>query len=412
MSMTIGRCAITEDPDAGSLRQRGDEVSFDSMIVGSSVDEMKARVQQLRGLMDNVDETVFPFTWSEDSTFDGFYTDIRVDVSDAPVMYTTGACPFSITMRRVAVNPTFEIVASYVERTNSSSMGAGAARPALAIPYAGNEYGWSGATNRETRTVGDGSASSIWWQQNGNAAPVASSFLRWSASAASFYVGAASVEVSHGGTFYPVHGNAVAGDATWRLSNGLLRISKGSTTGNLKVEAYDGTSAWDSIEYRFGAAGSLFAQALSGFVVLRNTPECCVVRFLSSTAGAGVDTQYVTLTLHRGAYYVECTQHSITGTAYAHMVERATAEAATAVTSGIRATANDAAGNKYLLFSTVATTNDLVQGRIQATASQVVWSFMIGIVINGAATYVYNTETQTRYQYGIPVTASQRVVVR
>ena len=53
MSMTLGRFSTSEDPDAGSLRQSGDEVRFESMIVAADLNEFKARVQQLRGLVDN-----------------------------------------------------------------------------------------------------------------------------------------------------------------------------------------------------------------------------------------------------------------------------------------------------------------------------------------------------------------------
>jgi hypothetical protein len=101
MSMTLGRFSTSEDPDAGSLRQSGDEVRFESMIVAADLNEFKARVQQLRGLVDNDDERVFPFTWSEDSTFDGFYTDLDVEVNDQPAMLASFSAPFSVRMRRV-----------------------------------------------------------------------------------------------------------------------------------------------------------------------------------------------------------------------------------------------------------------------------------------------------------------------
>jgi hypothetical protein len=161
MSITLGRFSTSEDPDAGSLRQTGDEVQFESMIVAASLDEFKARVQQLRGLMDNDDERVFPFTWSEDSTFDGFYTDLDVEVSDQPAMMASFAAPFSVSMRRVVggfAMPLFEVITSYVERTNAFTLGAAPARAALGLPGAATEYDWPVLNATEVRNLGDGSA--------------------------------------------------------------------------------------------------------------------------------------------------------------------------------------------------------------------------------------------------------------
>lgn len=67
-------------------------------------------------------------------------------------------------------------------------------------------------------------------------------------------------------------------------------------------------------------------------------------------------------------------------------VYRNTAEAATAVTSGLRATANDAGGGKYWMSTAKTKTNDLVQGGFYAsTAAYAAFDFGIGYEPAGAA---------------------------
>ena len=218
MSMTIGRCAITEDPDAGSLRQRGDEVSFRSMLAAADVDEFKARVQQLRGLMNNPDEDVFPFTWSEDSSFDGFYTDIDVEVEDSAVMLTTGVAPFRVRMRRVSPvgsSPSIDCPGVRLTRTNDHAIASQAGQwsvPASATA-AESPDGLSKAIAVATRTTDTGALRTFFWDGSG----VSSG--RFIVAPADHYVGSALVESKGvGSTFYAVHGRQAALSPTnWRL---------------------------------------------------------------------------------------------------------------------------------------------------------------------------------------------------
>ena len=372
MSMTIGRCAISEDPEGGSLRQRGDEVSFDSLIVGASVDEMKARVQQLRGLMDNTDETVFPFTWSEDSTFDGFYTDFKVDVSDAPVMYTTGACPFSITMRRLPgfQRPRFEVTTGTTVRTNGHAVTIPTViRGAMpAVAGWGNErdiYNFGTAGLGGLITTDDGQA----YVATATVPFTTPDFYRFFVPPASAYVGSARVEVKYGSTWYPIHGQqlpaATYGD--WRISNGFCRVYPSTVaSGWFTVETY-GTGAWVSREMAFG----IFSGAWSGAVatsdgttfwtpiVLRNSLEQVVIRLPYSQGSFD-------FSLRRGDSWFEFGIRSFNGVANQYGVGCSTAVASTAFTGGIRATAG---ATRYLVANPAAVTTDVVNGRAYLTAA-------------------------------------------
>jgi len=98
MSMTVGRCSIARDPYPGSFSQQGNVVSFRSDNGATSLTQSTALNQQLLGLVENWDEDTFPFTWSLDSTYDGFYKIRSVQVDPESVYITSGVSRFTITM--------------------------------------------------------------------------------------------------------------------------------------------------------------------------------------------------------------------------------------------------------------------------------------------------------------------------
>lgn len=411
MSMTIGRCAITEDPDAGTLRQRGDVVSFSSVVNASSVDEMKARVQQLRGLMDNDDETVFPFTWSEDSSFDGFYTDFVVEVADYATMLTNGACPFTITMRRVGgfTAPQFECIATTVVATNSHGLPTVSSTGIVALPYtdlqeASLPTSFAGGTNSgflsgTTRTADDGL---IRWCNPVNQTPFR---FTWATSPAYYYEGSARFEQSFGGTYYALHGQQVRPvTSAWRIANGLVRVTVSSTT--ISVSHYDG-SAWDTAKaYTLGGVtptAPLLASVPSTRVI-RNTPEEVVVRCVLKME-ATVSSTVMDITLRRGCRWAAFSLASnYTSDWY---INTSPNEAGTALTGGFRATATDAAGNRYVVGALAAQTNTLANGRLKLTTAATTFQFVIGSEVgaDGSGQDMLN-------QYAQTVVENHRVVLR
>jgi hypothetical protein len=106
---------------------------------------------------------------------------------------------------------------------------------------------------------------------------------------------------------------------------------------------------------------------------------------IKNTTTGGVSGSYVDLTVRRGLHNVE--GYLFTGTSASNNpgIARDTAEAATAVTGGVRATATDASGNRYLLATPSAKTNDLAQGGFELTAGgSAIW-FLISSEVNAAA---------------------------
>ena len=409
--MTIGRCSITEDPDAGSLRQRGDVVSFSSVINASSVDEMKARVQQLRGLMDNDDETVFPFTWSEDSSFDGFYTDFQVEVADYATMLTNGACPFSLTMRRVGgfTAPQFECIATTVVATNAHGLPTSTPAGIVALPYtnlqeASIPTSFAGGSSNSflsgtTRTTADGLVRYC--------APTDQTPFRymWATSPAYYYEGSARFEQSFGGTYYEMNGQQVRPvSSAWRISNGLMRVTISGTT--ISVAHYDG-STWDTAKlWTIGGVAPtapLLASVTSARVI-RNTPEEVIVRVVPKMEATASST-VVDISLRRGCRWAAFSLTSNYTTDW--YINTSPNEAGTALTGGFRATATDAAGNRYVVGGLAAQTNTLANGRLKLTTAAQTFNFVIGseVAADGSGQTLLN-------QYAQTVIENHRVVIR
>lgn len=412
MSMTIGRCSITEDPDAGSLRQRGDEVSFSSVINAASVDEMKARVQQLRGLMDNDDETVFPFTWSEDSSFDGFYTDFNVEVSDYAAMLTTGACPFSLSMRRVGgfQRPRFEVITGTVVRTNSHAVTTPTViRGAMpALTYWSNDrdiYNFGTAGLGGEITTEDGKV----FVATGTVPFTTPDFYRFFVTPGDAYDGSARVELLYGATWYPIHGQQIPSDTAgnWRISNGFCRVYPSTVaTGRFTVETY-GSGSWVAAEMEVGvyagAWGNIAATSnTSTFwtpVVLTNSLEAVTVRL---PYGQGS----FDFSLRRGDSWCELSIRSYNGATAQYGIGRAATTASTAFTGGIRATAG---ATRYLVATPATVSTDVVNGRAYLSVAASSATFAISAdYLTGQIT----GDTAVRDAFLGARSESQRVVVR
>jgi len=374
------------------------------------VDEMKARIQQLRGLMDNDDETVFPFTWSEDSTFDGFYTDFQVDVADYATMLTNGACPFTITMRRLNgfADPQFECIATTVVATNSHGLPTSSPSGFIAIPFAdlfeaGIPTSFSGVQGGGFVTSRSTSDGIVVYSTPPTSTPFR--FI-WGTPPVRYYEGSVRFEQDYGGTYYPAHGQQIVPIASaWRISNGAVRVTL--TNSAISVSHYDG-SAWDTAKlWTLGRASSGTVLEVVKYVrVVRNSPEEVIVRcgfHTDATARGSLST--LDISLRRGCRWAAFSvSSSYTSDWY---INASPNEAGTALTGGFRATATDAAGNRYVVGGLAAQTNTLANGRLKLTTAATTFQFVIGSEVgaDGSGQDVLN-------QYAQTVIENHRVVLR
>jgi len=301
MSLTLGRCALTEDPDGGSITVSGDTLRFSCDITGTSSADLSAKIQQLSGMVDNPDEEVFPFTWSEDPSVDGFYRVRRLDITPAPVYMSSFLASFSVELERLPgyTRPQFETVTTRILRTNDHAVTV----PTCLQYVAGPLYDADVAISTGTLTTEDGtlsyqtsalSAASFSWR--GGGAPsdyyksTAAIYLDYTSGTAAAIVGRQIPLMDADGITSEVIG--------WTLSNGYVSVEAAQVTisattyWGFKVKGYR-SGAWSAATdfIGYGKSGAIWTPfAVTGDATLRglytpsvllNTPEQVVIRVSS-----------------------------------------------------------------------------------------------------------------------------------
>jgi hypothetical protein len=415
MTMTIGRCSLLEDPMSGSLDVNGNTISFTLREPATSVDDCKAKMQQLSGLLENNDESTFPITWTEDPTFDGFYMIRSLRISPLPVYLSTGFFEFSIVAERIGggfARPQFESIVQTLVRTNSH---------AVTAP-AGFDLSWYAGTSTES----DVSFSAGIWnlllaegtqKWHTATAPSGPSSYYVSTKAADYYLNSARVEVQYGSTWYPVLGQQVplATGVNWRIANANQRLTPTSVGGNgrFTLESWTaGDSLYVGKEFGIITAASTFVNATgttsdaSSLKIIKNSPEHVVVRVRQQAeAGAVFD-----FSLRKGDYWVEVNVYQPDGaTTQTWGVQLSTGVAGTSSTGAVRTTA--AASSRYYQItcpSTVTADTANTGLRLSAAAATAVFAVSANADIQGLGI----TAAQQRDLFLAARTERTRVVTR
>jgi hypothetical protein len=431
MSLQIGRCTITND-DIEAWPLSGDRVRFGGALIGTDLAHFQALRQQIIGLGDDQDEPIVPVIWTEDPAVNGFYRILNTTVELRQAALVSFWGRYQVELERVGgwAAPMHEVNLLGDDRFNNIGVATGG-DAWIAVPGTVTEF-YDGRTTpalfgnqMAARTTATGPVN-FWWSLTNLTTPI-NDVIRYVMPPADNYVGAATLEFGAGN--YPLVGRQVPATFTpWRMSNGLVRVTPSATAGAIDVAHYDGTG-WDTAKtYRFysgntyGASAQQFLTSIIGVTVLRNDPAAVTLRLaLSFTDVApfgGPDNWQtaVTLTLRRGSRYVEGGWSFAPSPGNLLWVGRATNEAATRVSKQLlRATSNDASGNRFVLMAAhadnTATYMDVTVGAIgssQFTAAPVV-SFAIGSEIGGtgAADPDRATDLLDQYRYA----QSDRLVV-
>lgn len=438
-TVSIGRAGLDagvtiEDPQTQEIN--GDQITWTGFLASTSLAGAKALRQQLLGYVDNPDELWVPVVCSWDPSLTGFYRVLSASVGGIPgVSYTTQSAdlmynfPYSVTVEQVVGfgSPVMETTLIGALRTNASSitatnMTAYLLETSTNGPTTMPTTGWTA----ENRTSADGA--DIFYYLANPTLPINLQFAvvptGVAGIAGSINQSIAKIESQalDGATYRTVIGRQLPYRHSvsqqghdWRLSNGYVRVAPAVINGadnsgtDITVAHYDGTG-WDTaVRYTFTIGGAAYAAA-AGFrqiAVLRNDPRCVSIRLGQGTSPRNY---FLDLTLRRGSRFVECRWSSDT-LASVFIVARATNEAATAITGGIRATANDASGNRYVLAAAQATTNDVVNGKI-TSGSVTAYDFMIGSEVAGSGATGGATAQNQIYQWICAQSETYRLVGR
>lgn len=242
------------------------------------------------------------------------------------------------------------------------------------VPAAVWSY-YGGTSTRVLRATSDGASAAVYRNVGASVNP------RWAIDFDDYQIGRCRIldaGVERTGT--PILGDP-AQTHNWEISNGIVSASMDPGSPTWKISHWDGT-AWDSKGWNLGLGSSTSAQgSFAYWSVLRNDYEMVTLRLIDENTE---DRTVIDLTIRRGSRFVE---GRIVNTSSGTLaVWPATAEAGTSPASSgyVRATSNDANGNRYVVgsarsFSALTASGGLSKG--SATSLD----FFIGAEVGGSA---------------------------
>jgi hypothetical protein len=419
MAFQVGRITGLNEPR--DWQSSGGRVTVIGSYKASSLLDGLIRRDQLLGYAAGADgdEASIPLIIDGEPRVNGFYRPLGVDfTTDEHVRRQGNLFDYRIDLEPVFGygQPMFESIITGALASNVIGAVAGDMIFFHAAPVGVSEYYKSGAPPYYTRT---GSEAGIQFYTGGTVSDIAHFY----ASPANYYLGAARIELTNGP--YPLVGRtmplAVTDWALLRISNSLVRVMLG-TTGDLLVSHWVvGSATWSAYK-TFQIQGTTLAGAMNlnrSVMVLRNSPEEVSVRIgLQPSNGINiVGRLFLDVALRRGDRTARC--YLTSDIADTWQVRLLTTEAATAVTYGavtlgnIRATANDAAGLRYVLMSIQsAVTNDLVNGRLTQNVASKTFDFGISAENPGGTAVAPDRAVDIAQQYLAVQSEKQQVVAR
>jgi hypothetical protein len=221
---------------------------------------------------------------------------------------------------------------------------------------------------------------------------------------ADVYDGAAKIEVdiTGSGDWRAVVGKDVQLFAAnrVRLNNGLVRVGWNTTDHRLTMQVYTG-SAWEALQDQFtftsgGASLTPLGVSPSAVTVVRNDAARVTIQMLMPFLTSGHRVALF-LSLRRGDYNVLGSLKSSSSRQFG--INPSTAPATTSLTSAVHRTANDSAGNGWVISSPRAFTPDLTDGWLHLTAGSKSFPFGIGVELDGTTAAGNYTAALVRSQY-------------
>ncbi|MDX2697021.1 hypothetical protein [Streptomyces ipomoeae] len=253
-------------------------------------------------------------------------------------------------------------------------------------PPIGHYAYYTGSTNATTmtRTGADGTMT-IYRSVPANISP------RWGCPPTSCPNGRVKVTTTGSQEVYGVDVPLSATD--WALSNGLVNITP-SASATLDVQTYS-SGAYHSKLWNVSVAGSASSiPSWDAATLIRNDYEMCIVRLVK---GQSPGRATLDLTLRRGSRFVE--GYLQIGTSATLCVYRSTLETNTPilVNGYVRASANDANGNRFAVGSALTFTAHTNGGLIKSAATFM--DFWIGAEVGGTGAASGDTGIDLRNQY-------------
>lgn len=388
-TVKVGRLTLTESQAPGSEQTSRGERTIRLVGQESKPPLRLAELLQRHADLVALPDGLLPVTFTEKAAMDGFY---RVGDRSSELVNNMGiaVANWSLTLQRVGSEHELDLesrLSGAQSRVNDFTV----TGERILTPPIGH-YGFDAGTTAPTvlTRAGEDGALTVYRGIPVNVHP------RWAASPTAFLAGRVRFVDDEGLERSGV--NVPLAPAGWSLTNGLVRVRPAA--GLLEVAAWSG-GAWQPKTWDVRVSGVSLGAPVS-VTLLRNDPELVVARVMWLLSGPGRVT--ADLTVRRGSRFVEVWIEGQTSATI--RVQRGEVEAGTAASGYVRATVNDAAGNRYVIGSARTASTDVTNGALFKAATTTLGLF-IGAAVGGSAAVSGDTPTDLFAQYiGVP---SERV---
>lgn len=411
--ITIGRVGL--DIDTGELdkwEQSGSMVSCAGTFLVSSVAAAQAMRAQLLGLL-GPDEPIVPVVWSDDTTLNGYYKVLDVQVSTDQFTLTNGLLSWQAKLQWFSAYPMVEMALRGGARTGKPGAVTATGFHATPVAWQGVDYNTSTAQVPVARTT----------YAQGNVEVVSST------SSATLNLVTAGVDPGDyydAAAFIKINGYTAVGrdlpnaTTSWEIGNGLIRLKNSSGAGNdfvLYEAKNDGTSEYGPHGFYWTIDGTVYTRTgtLRSVKILRNSPEECVIRLAynyTTTPTAYLGSLTVDVSVRRGSRMVTISMRSSLSLYLGFIHE--TTEAYTGHRSNYTyRTTGTFADGRLIIGTGQSSTFDAVQGGCYLTTAGQTFLGWIGMESLGAgATTPPDGKQDLENQYWYGLSETQRVVAQ
>ena len=405
----IGRLDITSPASLDFSGGGGDrQLRIQGKIAETDLDTVKYIRDELVSMAQA--GVYVPFRYDGDSTFDGYVylTDSSVDIA----RYSMGGFNYSLDMEYLG--KVGEVVKESVltgKLLDNAHSITSTSQQFHSPP--GNHYNYFHQSNPTdgTRTAGDLTSSTVTdtvTMRIKRDNSLRGTNAQFHVNPSDFYKGSVRIttdsQVRNGTNSPNVPNGAV-------IENGIMKIVVGSESNESRIQSllWDTSSYGSELEWAIHRStpdsGVQLATEYRGWKtiqILRNTPELGIIRLTSYYQASGQDRLTLDISLRRGAHHASLILNQSPITARLN-ISPSTAPDTSAVsqTGYIEAGAVDDDGNKWLLGSPSAFTEDLTRGLIYPTTGGTQLKAFIGYELYESDTTVvsHNTGDSVRDQY-------------
>jgi hypothetical protein len=382
--ITIGRLTLRETFELNSNISAGTDtqtivISGEESYPPLTLAQVKQRREDILGLQNRL----VPISFGTKSDHDGWYriTDVNTSVRDYQGNEVR-AFSWGINAEFIGAEGGVDLESRLtgIQRINDHGL-TGEKWHAPSPSSFAYFTGFSQPSGSVSRAISDGGSITAWRSVPASANP------RWSVSLANYQRGRARVivdGVERTGTTPFVSGAPSPSSGAWVIENGLVSASMSpSASSTWNIAAWDG-STWDSKGWAYSYATSTSpVNTFEAASIIRNDYEAVTIRLVESInlpSGRGV----VDLTLRRGSRFIEGYSQADRSNLAAVWLETAESSTSPASSGYVRATNNDAQGNRFVCGSARSFSGLTAAGGLAKTATTKL-DFFIGAEVAGSA---------------------------